>query len=295
MLAMRCSPEPAPHERYARCCWAAACALVAALWFTGCGPRVTAPDFHAPEREQLTTRIDSLGTQTSTLVRWVDTAIGEVTRWPAEYELDVGGVALARFVWMSCLVYEVRVAEGDEERSFEDGSLLAAPADTTSSALRERGNTGGFRPCSYERADEYSQLVDATDDATSAWLVRRVYQIDALRLNLRSVVPGRLDALRNERVFAGNQLAGFRDALNEEMLEARASNANPVRVRAWEEQVDAALEELAALETTLEGIDDELTRISGSRRDVIAEVARRLASGSPGAVDFAPIFRRVGE
>lgn len=193
---------------------------------------------------------------------------------PEGMTADDFDTAMVREVLESCFTETVSFAAG--ANMSETPGAAVAELGPELRPLTERPAVGRMQACEPARMRVLESYASTATPGVRDFVMQRVLDVDALRVNLNDVLVVQLDGLDNVADSARAQAERLRIVTEERRALAQTSTDESVRTQA-DTDYDTIMQELEQVTSIVDQIDQGVTEMRRLRRQLIDEAARNIA------------------
>jgi len=249
-------------------------AAVAALWLVACGGAPADTSMPVDQARALNSDTTATFVRTQSLLESATALARGAGTLPEGLTADDFDVAMVRQVLEACFTETVALAEGQSREGVPDPAVAAVGPEIR--PLTERPPVGRMQPCRPARMQVLESYASTALPEVKEYVMQRVLDMDALRVNLNDVLVQQLEALENVATRARMDADRLRLTAEERRALAQSSTDEATRTQA-ESDFDAVTASLDQVMAVVEQIEAGITDMRQLRRQLIEEAARNLA------------------
>ncbi|TVQ95246.1 MAG: hypothetical protein EA398_18245 [Deltaproteobacteria bacterium] len=183
-------------------------------------------------------------------------------------------IALTRHVLEACLTTPVAHLPGTDPQRLPE--VATASPGSEQRPMTGREAVGRAQPCAPQRLVVLEAYLESVDQRTRDFIVNRLLLVDTLRVNLRDVLPARLDALDRMRRDASLEVERLRLIADERLALADGSRVTESQRRETEVAHGRMLQELSRISAVLGEMEEQQAPMQQLRRQLVDEAARNI-------------------
>lgn len=248
--------------------------MVLGVWLAACGGAPTDTSMPVNQARALNSDTTATFVRTQALLESATELARSAGTLPEGLTADDFDVAMVRQVLEACFTETVTMASGQSREGVPDPAVAEFGPEVR--PLTERPAVGRMQPCRPARMQVLESYASTALPEVKEYVMQRVLDIDALRVNLNDVLVQQLEALENVAMRARMDADRLRLTAEQRRAQAQAQSDESVRAQA-ESDFDVVTASLDQVIAVVEQIESGISDMRQLRRQLIEETARNLA------------------